>query len=326
MAVSRGTLKAIACVVAMALVYLTLADSYLRPTKRRMTLEDFQVAEMGTAPLQTNGARVLIVSAMFPLTKSKHSTTDYENWLSRFLGEITADIYMFTTPDLADTLRRVRGNLSITIDVTYSSPFEIPPLRGLEETYVRMNNMDKEKWHHSPGLYAVWNAKPYLLQAAVRNLKAKGETYDYSFWNDAGSFRSNHRYSEWPDPGRVEQIWEEGSRLTRTQKQDLMFMPIFQPPDKKLKDWQEGMGPIANSVQFSEGTFLSSDYHPIDRRLTHFNQVRFSVALKKRSNGSLGYFTPITTIIYPLAILLASTRTSLTAYLYCSRTVSSLSG
>lgn len=254
--VSRGTLKVIACgLVAMALVYLTLADSRLRPSKPRMTPGDLQLAEMDTVPSQTDGTKVLIVSAMFPLTKSKHSSKDYENWLSRFLGEITTDIYMFTTPHLADTLQRVRGNLSITIDTTYSSPFEIPPLRDLEETYVRMNDMDKEKWHHSPGLYAVWNAKPYLLRAAVRNLKAKGETYDYSFWNDAGSFRRNHRYNDWPSPGRVEQIWEEGSRLTGTQKKDLMFMPIFELPDKKLKDWQEGMGPIANSVQFSEGAF-----------------------------------------------------------------------
>ena len=252
-AVTRNTLKAITCVVVVALIYFTLVDSHLRPAKRRMALEDFQVAEMGTVPPQTNGTKVLIVSAMFPLTKSKHSTTDYENWLSRFLGEITTDTYMFTTPDLADALRRIRGDLPITIDTTYSSPFEIPPLRGLEETYIRMNVMDKEKWHHSPGLYAVWNAKPYLLQAAIQNLKAKGDNYDYSFWNDAGSFRKNHRYEEWPDPGRLEQIWEEGSRLTGTQKRDLIFMPIFQPPDKRLKHWQEGMGPIANSVQFSEG-------------------------------------------------------------------------
>lgn len=254
--VSRGTLKAIACVVAMALVCLTLADSHFRPAKQRMALKDFQVAEMDTVPPQTNDAKVLIVSAMFPLTKSKHSTTDYEDWLSRFLGEITTDIYMFTTPDLVDTLRRIRGDLPITIDTTYSSPFEIPPLRGLEETYGRMNDMDKEKWHHSPGLYAVWNAKPYLLQAAVRNSKAEGKTFDYSFWNDAGSFRRDHRYNEWPNPGRVEQIWEEGSRLTGTEKKDLMFMPIFELPDKKLRHWEEEMGPIANSVQFSEGAIL----------------------------------------------------------------------
>lgn len=263
-AVSRGTLKAIVCVTAIALIYLTLADSRLRPAQRPMALEDFQAAEMDIVPPQTNDTKVLIVSAMFPLTKSKHSTKDYEDWLTRFLGEITTDIYMFTTPDLADTLRRSRGDLSITIDTTYSSPFEIPPLRGIEETYVRMNNMDKEKWHHSPGLYAVWNAKPYLLKTAVRNLRAKGEIYDYSFWNDAGSFRRHHRYHEWPNPGRVEQIFEEGSRLTGTQKQDLMFMPIFQLPDAKLKHWQEEMGPIANSVQFSEGSFFGGTQETIE--------------------------------------------------------------
>jgi hypothetical protein len=257
---SRGALKAIVCVVVMALVYLTVANPHLRPPMRHVALEDFQAAEMGIAPAITNGTRVLIVSAMFPLAKSKHSKKDYENWLSRFLGAITTDIYMYTTPELEDTLRHVRGDLPITIDTTYSSPFEIPPLRGVEETYIRMNDMDEEKWHHSPELYAVWNAKPYLLKTAVRNLKAKGRTYDYSFWNDAGSFRRKHGYTDWPNPGRVEQIWEEGSRLTGTKKEDLMFMPIFQLPDEKLEDWQEEMGPIANSVQFSEGVFLFSDF------------------------------------------------------------------
>jgi len=260
---SRGALKAIACVIGIALVYLTLLNTNLRPPTRHMTVEDFQAAEMGIIPPITNGTKVLLVSAMFPLAKSKHSKKDYENWLLRFLGAITTDIYMYTTPELAETLQRVRGDLPITVDTSYSSPFEIPPLRGVEGTYIRMNAMDQEKWHHSPELYAVWNAKPYLLQAAVRNLKAKGKTYDYSFWNDAGSFRRNHRYTGWPNPEQVEQVWEEGSRLTGTRKEDLMFMPIFQLPDEKLKHWEEEMGPIANSVQFSEGVFFVSSYSPL---------------------------------------------------------------
>ncbi|KDR82132.1 hypothetical protein GALMADRAFT_59541 [Galerina marginata CBS 339.88] len=221
---------------------------------------------MGTQQPQIlpNSTRVLIVSAMFPLAKSKHSKQDYETWLRNFLEPITTDIYFFTTPELAETLRRIRGELPITIDTSYSSPFEVPPLRGLEETYTKMNDMDKEKWHHSPGLYAIWNAKPFLLETALRILKGRGQVYDYAFWNDGGSFRKSHQYVEWPSPSRVEQVWEEGSRLTGKAKEELLFFPIFQLPEEKLKDWTEDMGPIANRVQVSEGSFFGGSQATIE--------------------------------------------------------------
>jgi hypothetical protein len=40
-----------------------------------------------------------------------------------------------------------------------------------------MNDIDKEKWHHSSGLYAVWNAKPYSLQDAIRKLAERNHIY-----------------------------------------------------------------------------------------------------------------------------------------------------
>ncbi|PPQ71596.1 hypothetical protein CVT24_006456 [Panaeolus cyanescens] len=232
-----------------------------------MSAFDFEAAEVGLPPFvnpKENGTSVLLVSAMFPLAKSKHTKKEYGIWLGRFLGAMTTDVYMYTTPDLADTIRSIRGKLPITIDTTYSSPFEVPPLQGLEEAYVKMNDMDDEKWHHSPGLYAVWNAKPFLLESAVHTLAKQGKTYDYAFWNDGGSFRRNHRYSHWPDPDRVEQVYEEASRLTHQKKEDLLFFPVFQLPDEKFKDWKETMGPIANSVQLSEGSFFGGSTSTIE--------------------------------------------------------------
>ena len=242
----------------IVLFYILVVDTFIRPPTRTMTFQDFEAADMGSEDSlnllnTTVTTSVLIVSAFFPLAKSKHTKKDYENWLARFLEPITTDIYMFTTPELADTIRLVRRERPITIDTTYSSPFEVPPLQGYEAAYTEMNDMDPEKWHHSPGLYAVWNAKPYFLDTAVKTLSAQGRTYDYAFWNDGGSFRRNHVYSEWPSPARVAQVWEEGTRLSGAKKEDLLFFPIFQLPDAKLKEWKEDMGPIANSVQFSEG-------------------------------------------------------------------------
>ena len=243
--------------LSLVVIYILLVDGYIRPRTKTLTVEDFDYSDFGAMPLNStthgNSTRILLVSAMFPLSKSKHTKNDYANWLERFLGGMTTDIYMYTTPELEETLKNIRGSLPITIDTSYSSPFEVPPLVGLEETYTKMNDMDKEKWHHSPGLYAVWNAKPFLLQNALRNLANKEVYYDYAFWNDGGSFRRNHVYEHWPDPGRIEQVWEEASALTGKDKNDLLFFPIFQLPDEKLWGWKEEMGPIANSVQFSEG-------------------------------------------------------------------------
>ena len=245
----------------LVVIYIVFVDGYIRPKTKALTIEDFDYSDFGIIPLDStasqngNSTRILLVSAMFPLSKSKHSRKDYADWLNRFLGPLTTDIYMYTTPDLAETMAEIRGSLPITIDTSYSSPFQVPPLAGLEETYIKMNDMDKEKWHHSAGLYAVWNAKPYLLQTAMRKLADKKIYYDYAFWNDGGSFRRNHVYENWPDPARIEQVWEEASTLTGKPKDDLLFFPIYQLPEENLSEWIEEMGPIANPVQISEGYF-----------------------------------------------------------------------
>ncbi|KAF8960334.1 hypothetical protein BDZ97DRAFT_1905930 [Flammula alnicola] len=200
-------------------------------------------------------ARILLVSAMFPLPKSKHSKEDYAYWISKFLQPVSTDVYFYTPPDFAPTVRQARGRgLSITIDTNYTSPFDIPPLKGLEDKYKKMHSQDREGFRHSPELYAIWNAKPFLLDAAVKALAEKGEVYDYAFWNDAGSFREDHRYTEWPDPRRVDQIWQKGSELTGMKKDELLFFPLTGLPDSKMKYWTEDMGPVDYDI--SEGSFF----------------------------------------------------------------------
>ncbi|KAJ3516759.1 hypothetical protein NLJ89_g918 [Agrocybe chaxingu] len=192
---------------------------------------------------------------MFPLPKSKHSTEDYASWLREFLGPITTDIYFFTTPEFAPTVRSARGHgLPITVDTTYSSAFDIPPLKGLEELYRKMHALDRERSIHSPDLYAIWNAKPFLLDRAVKKLAEKQQIYIYAFWNDAGSFRTTHRYKEWPNPRRVEQIWKQGSQLAGTPEEDLLFFPLCALPGVSMRYWKEDMGPVDYGV--SEGSFF----------------------------------------------------------------------
>jgi hypothetical protein len=100
-------------------------------------------------------SNVLLVSAFFPLAKSKHSLEDYDQWLSRFLGRVDTHIYFFTTPEMAKTIRKIRGELPMTLNTTFATPFAIPPLKGLEEEYTNMHQLDSEKDIHGVQLYAV---------------------------------------------------------------------------------------------------------------------------------------------------------------------------
>lgn len=199
----------------------------------------------------TSSSRVLIVSALFFIPAYKNTNETIPSWLPRFLGPITTDIYIYTTPELASAVEAARGiGLPIMIDTSFTSPFEVPPLRGREVVYKQMHDVDKERAFHKPELYAVWNAKPFFVENAIQTLQGMRE-YDYVFWTDADSFKEDHGYSVWPDIGRLEKVWEEGSGFSRARKQDLIFMPVINPPSEGDKFWTEDMGPI--DVDFSEG-------------------------------------------------------------------------
>ncbi|KAJ7175706.1 hypothetical protein C8R46DRAFT_989772 [Mycena filopes] len=201
-----------------------------------------------------NATRILLVSAFFPLAKSKHTTREYEEWLSKYLQPITTDIYFYAPVAMAELIRKCRGDMPIIIDTTYSSPFDIPPLRNSRAQYSEMYAQDRERALHSPDLYAVWNAKPFFLDKAVHALSRAGRDYDYAFWNDAGSFRTSHSYQDWPDPARTREIWKAGSRLSGEKEEDLLFFPIAGLPDPSLRYWTESHGPV--DTELSEGSFF----------------------------------------------------------------------
>ena len=201
--------------------------------------------------------KILLVSAFFPLEQSKHPQKDYAIWLSRFIGSITTPIYFYTTPSFATVILAQRGPHPIHINTSFTSPFDIPPLQGLENNYTHLHSLDREAFRHNPELYAVWNAKPWLLDKAVRQLMSEGNEYDFAFWSDAGSLRSEHHYSEWPDPKRVEDVWQAGFSCVKAaggaklRKVDLLFFPVRGTFSWSRRYWHEDDGPV--DAEISEG-------------------------------------------------------------------------
>jgi len=205
----------------------------------------------------SSAPRVLLVSALYLLPQSKHSPETYTDWwVPKFLEAITTDIYFYMPPNVASLERMVQQrpkHLSLVVDTNYTTPFDIPPLKGNEHAYEKMHEIDPHKDVLGPHLYAVWNAKPFFLDNAVKVLAAQGKTYDYVFWNDAGSFREGYStYSGWPDPHRVDHLFSEAARSMGMPKEDLFFVPLSNLPREYSENWKESDGPIV-SGDLSEG-------------------------------------------------------------------------
>ncbi|KAJ4483759.1 hypothetical protein J3R30DRAFT_1828569 [Lentinula aciculospora] len=207
----------------------------------------------GTNTTSHDDQQILLVSGLFPLSKSKHSTEDYRSWLTLFLGSLTTDVYFFTPPELAELVAEVRGNLPITINTTFSNPFDIPPLVNLKEQYEQMHANDRERSRHSPELYAIWNGKPYFLDEALRNSEKQ---YSYAFWSDAGSFRKEHVYRSWPDSARVEEVWEEGSRMSVDT--DFSEGSFFGGSPQTVQWWKE-LFYLYHDYYLTQGIFVGKD-------------------------------------------------------------------
>ncbi|KAM6502828.1 hypothetical protein JOM56_002805 [Amanita muscaria] len=205
--------------------------------------------------------RILLVSAFYRSPNAKHSDYAYSRWIERYLGQITTDIYFFTSPELEDFILEKRpSSLPFYLNTTFATPFSIPPLHGLEAVYSKQqHDLDPYKEKHSPDVYAVWNGKPYFVTQAIQNLEREGKVYDYVFWNDAGSFRDEHWYTEWPDPRRVEQVWADAAKLqgrsrSTSLSSDLVFFPLTGIPSAEHQKWKEDDGPISDA--FSQGSFF----------------------------------------------------------------------
>lgn len=226
-----------------------------------------------------NATRILIVTALFPLKRAKNGYDIYPTWVRRFLSEVTTDVYFFCNDENAESMRELRRpGLPLVIDTTFKTPFDTPPLKGLEKIYQQMHKIDRERTYHSPELYAVWNAKPYLTDYATKLLASQGKHYDYIFWSDAGSFREDHVYKEWPYGPRVDRVWEEGAQISGVPKEDLLFYPTYNAPPARFVTWKPDDGPL--DVQFSEGMYDSINHKLKNTTLPyppfHFNFSLFS--------------------------------------------------
>ena len=198
--------------------------------------------------LTTHTSEVLLVSAFFPLNHSRHSDREYAQRLGNLLGTIQTPIYFFTPPELAPLVRKQRGSLPITINSSYTDPFDVPPVQGLYDVYYEMHRQNKDRKGEGPGLCALRTSKPWFLAEAVRNyesrLSAGSGSIGYAFWVDIGSFQDGLKVHDWPNVERVKEVLKEGAEATGRSEDELVFFPMNDVPNLTMQWWKEDMGPF----------------------------------------------------------------------------------
>ncbi|KZV94285.1 hypothetical protein EXIGLDRAFT_611896, partial [Exidia glandulosa HHB12029] len=212
----------------------------------------------------------------------KHSHGEYDEWMRLFLETMHADVFMFTTPELADTARRLRGPLPLIVDTRWSTPKDIPPLASPKrrEQLAAQQEKDREKAYHNADLYAVWAAKTFFMDTALKSQHPSRKPYSYAFWMDIGTFRRPHAFRRWPEVGAVRKFWKSASKESGTPAEDLVIVPIQWQPPESSRTWNESMGPL--DIDFAIGSMFGGTpkamewwnkvyftyfYHYIDRGL-----------------------------------------------------------
>ena len=205
-----------------------------------------------TTPDAVVAPRVLLVTSWFPVQNPRFTDEEYAQWLPNFFASNKNDIVLYTTPEYEQKFRSMRGNnLTLIIDTRFASPFHIPPLVGKQDSYEIILKQDRSRSKASIDLYANRHAKPFFLYDAIARLGDSGNKYDFAFWSDAGSFREENVYTEWPSPTRLQEIWEETGNFSKTPKEDLIFIPSSRGPHPSMKFWTEAMGPIDNDISIA---------------------------------------------------------------------------
>ena len=203
-------------------------------------------------PLSTFKFPVTVVTAFFPSNSSKHTLSDYHDWLSNFLSSNEVPMVIFTSsryyPILAAiryknifdnisssafeekfvnqlekvSLSYINNNASLLLQyrthwiINYSSPELMPPMKNiLHVLNSTQHNLDPEKKIHNTHLYSVWNCKPFMVSLAT---KIDPFLSKYFFWMDAGQMRDakvNH-FNKWPNSNQIRKVFHEPNILIKT--------------------------------------------------------------------------------------------------------------
>ena len=169
-----------------------------------------------------------IVSAFYPLTKSKHDIGQYRAWIQNFC-KIPKAMVIFTTEVYALEIHQWRKEfLSITRVIVRPFDSFAMTCASMMDLWMDQWFIDPEKNIHSPELYAIWAMKQEVVRIV---LNANSFQSKWFVWCDIGIQRYTALQEYYMSfPSEVPRLCEPG-RMT--------FLEVETIPESYVNDWKE---------------------------------------------------------------------------------------
>lgn len=106
-----------------------------------------------------------VVTAFYPLSRSKHGVTKYMTWIQNFCKN-PCSLVVFTDAATAPTIQAARGELPTHVIVKEFHLFNVTSPRMMR-FWTRQHAIDPEARIHNPELYAVWAMKQECVRLAI---------------------------------------------------------------------------------------------------------------------------------------------------------------
>ena len=139
---------------------------------------------------------VTVVTAYYPLKKSKHTHEEYMEWIETFFRVVTVPIVCFCPRFVMTSLSRLsRRHPHVHYITRELHEFSLTSPKW-KEFWEQQYHLDPEKAVHSPELYMVWALKQEFVKHAIKQDVFKT---DYFLWCDIGYFRDKRLTLSFPN-------------------------------------------------------------------------------------------------------------------------------
>ena len=195
-----------------------------------------------------------IVTGIYYVYKSKHSSTEYAKWYRRFFS-LTDNKVVFTDQRTLEQLPLLNSKYSWRKHAS-CTVFVIADLRESDlwkkYDWERQLQLDPERDLHSTELYVIWNTKMLSLSdvAMVNPFNSK-----YFFWADAGQFRDDQFLSR--ALSRTNRIWIRSTNFIPSCK--MVFLAVKKFVEEELQLDHTGTSKIQYHSRLGGGNF-GGDY------------------------------------------------------------------
>ena len=179
-----------------------------------------------------------VVTAFYPLKKSKHAIGKYRAWIQNFC-KIPCAMVIFTTEiyalEIYQWRRQLLNQTHIIVRPFDTFAMTCPAMMSLWEKQVALDT-SQDKNACSPELYAVWALKQELVRIAIR---ANSFQSKWFIWCDIGIQRYKGLQMHYMSfPSETARLCEEGR---------LSFLEVESIPKSFVDDWHEEK-PMAHPI------------------------------------------------------------------------------